>query len=253
MPDPISTTRIEQLPLRTQQVVFDLCDGLLDIFDTDLAAIWLYGAALFTPHALDIDLHIVLRQRPSSEEGEDIEALHTEISSGLPFSDEIDSWYVLLEDAQRPEPPQNVGPWNPGPVDSHWALHRAHWLAGACIVVYGLTPDEVVAPPSWDELEQELRREAADPEATSSYSAYWTLQLCRVLASLETRDVVRSKLDSGKWALQQLPEDAHIAIVAAMQSYSAGAADFRMAPEYFTDFLEAIRPRLDAALARQTQ
>jgi Domain of unknown function (DUF4111) len=76
----------------------------------------------------------------------------------------------------------------------------------------------VVPPPRWDELEAALRAELeAERDVTS---AYWTLQLCRVLASLETGDVVRSKLDSGDWALKRLPTQAHVTINAALRYYS---------------------------------
>ena len=99
--------------------------------------------------------------------------------------------------------------------DEHWALHRAHWLAGRCEVIHGLHPGAVVLPPSWLELEAALRRELAAPEP----SAYWVLQLCRVSASLLTRDVVRSKIDSGEWALEHLPREHHETVLAAIRRY----------------------------------
>jgi Domain of unknown function (DUF4111) len=209
---------LEELSNSTRTVVRELCSGLAEIFGDDLAAIWLYGGSLFAPHAVDIDLHVLLRRMPDQSESERLRKLHARISNNVPWVDELDAWYIRLGDAGSPDEPFSVGPWQPGLKDGHWSLHRAHWLAGACIVVQGLEPSDVVPPPRWDELEATLRAEFEAEQNVAS--AYWTLQLCRVLASLETRDVVRSKLDSGAWALKRLPTRAHVAINAAMRYYS---------------------------------
>jgi hypothetical protein len=255
MPATPFVTQLEDLPQETQRVVNGLHDGLLAIFGNDLAAVWLYDGTLFAPLALDIDLHFLLHRLPNAEEGERIKALHEAVSKDEPFVDEIDSWYVLLEDARRSPPPANVGPWNPGLVDQHWALHRAHWLAGACIVVHGLAPKGVVPAPSWSEVETalmgELDEEARNGggEAGHACSPYWTLQLCRVLASLETHDVVRSKLDSGAWAIERLPASVLPIVRAAIEAYSTGtAAGLRFPPEEYGAFYWTIRPLIDAAV-----
>ena len=77
------------------------------------------------------------------------------------------------------------------------------------------------------------------------------LQLCRVLASLETQDVVRSKLDSGAWALTRLPNEGHPAIQTAMRVYSGEASPdvfWRLPEATYQRFYRQIRPLLDAAL-----
>jgi Domain of unknown function (DUF4111) len=203
-------------------VVRELRRGLIEVFSDDLAAIWLYGGSLFTPHALDIDLHILLRRIPDQFEGERLRELHARISKNVPWVDELDAWYILLGDAGGSDDPSNVGPWHPGLKDNHWSLHRAHWLDRACIVVHGLDPSDVVQAPHRHELEATLRAElSVEAEAGErAASPYWTLQLCRVLASLESGDVVRSKPDSGAWALKRLPTRAHATINAAMRYYA---------------------------------
>lgn len=224
--------------------------GLIHIFGEDLAAIWLYGAPLFGPSFVDIDMHVLLTRSPTPERGRQIRRLHERIERDLPDWNELDIWYVLLDAARLPEPPANVGPWNPGFRDNHWSLHRAHWLAGACVVVYGLLPQEVVVSPTWEELKETLRLEADEAgHRLDGGSPYWTLQLCRVLASLETRDVVRSKLDSGQWALQRLALEAHAIIEAAMRFYArtAEASDPELIATAFPGFYRLVRALIDAA------
>jgi hypothetical protein len=245
---------LDQLPAATRNAVTALHHGLVRTFGDDLAAIWLYGGSLFNDVALDIDLHILLARKPEGPQGDKIRELHSIVSRNERWVDEFDSWYILLDDARRSEPPPNVGPWHPGLPDSHWSLHRAHWLAGACIIVHGLAPSDVVQTPVWEELERPLRgelvEEAKDGGAEgAAASPYWALQLCRVLASLATRDVVRSKLDSGSWALQKLPQQTHEIIHAAMRHYtrSSEEEDEELIRRLYPDFYRVIRLLIDEA------
>ncbi len=247
-------TGLDQLPGAAQRVVAELRSGLAGIFGEDLVAVWLYGGLLFAPGALDIDLHVLLGRGPTEEERARIAELHAAASGNRPWVDELDAWYMLLEDARRPEPPANVGPHHPGKRDQHWSLHRAHWLAGACIVAHGMLPAEVVPAPSWAELRSTLRDELVAEARNGgrdggAASSYWTLQLCRVVASLETRDVVRSKLDSGTWALQRLPAPTHSLIRAAMRYYtrSSGEGDEALIRDRYPDFYAIIRPLIETA------
>ena len=249
---------LDDVPESVRRSATRLRDGLVDLLGDDLAAVWLYGAPLFGPHFLDIDLHVLLKRPPTPQEGTTIRDLHERIERDTQWplesrGNELDSWYVLLEAARRSEPPANVGPWNPGLRDEHWPLHRAHWLAGACVVVHGLSPAQVVPLPTWEELATTLRAEAAEAaNHLDRGSAYWTLQLCRVLASLETSDVVRSKLDSGQWAIGRLPPQTHAIIRAAERFYTgeARADDQRLIAQSFAGFYEAVRPLIDQALAK---
>ena len=35
--------------------------------------------------------------------------------------------------------------------DKAWALHRAQWLAGHCVVLHGPEPADIVSAPTWAE------------------------------------------------------------------------------------------------------
>jgi hypothetical protein len=62
----------EQLSDNTQRVATGLQRGLAAIFNSDIAAICLYGGSLFSPVALDIDLHVLLRRTPDLSDNERI-------------------------------------------------------------------------------------------------------------------------------------------------------------------------------------
>ena len=139
---------LDDVPESVRRAAARLRDGLVDLLGDDLAAVWLYGAPLFGPHFLDIDLHVLLKRPPTPKEGTTVRDLHERIERDVPEGAELDTWYILLDDALLASPPANVGPWNPGLRDGHWSLHRAHWLAGACVVVHGLSPAQVVPLPT---------------------------------------------------------------------------------------------------------
>jgi hypothetical protein len=228
-----------------------LRDGLGSAIGDDVDAIWLYGAAVFAaPRLVDLDIHVLLRRPLSPEEVAATRALERAALAAVPEVEDIDAWYVLTEDARRPRRP--VDRRQPPGLefrDTNWALHRAHWLAGACVRLQGLSPAEVVPPPAWPELEAELR-EAVETARGHLHDggAYGVLQLCRVLASLATRDVVRSKLDSGDWALSRLPGEAAPAIEAALRSYRGAAlpGDDLLIRDAFPAFFALVEARIQA-------
>ena len=227
---------------RAEAVAGKVRDALREFLGPDLAAVWLYGASVFGHPFIDIDLHVLLRRKLTFEEWEAVRRLHEDLARETPFAlEDLDFWYVSLDEARGAAKPVHLAPWASGLVDEHWALHRAHWLAGRCIVLHGPEPSAVVQAPSWEELEPPLRHELAAVEP----SAYGTLQLCRVWASLATRDVVRSKLDSGRWALAHLPVEHHDLVQAAMRFYRQEAEPGD------PSLLEARFPALWAEVRRQ--
>lgn len=110
-------------------------------------------------------------------------------------------------------------------------------------MIHGLHPADIVQPPKWEQLKRTLRREVERSEP----SPYWVLQLLRVWASLETRDVVRSKLDSAEWALERLPRQYHAIIQAAIHFYqrSSKSDDQSLIAEDFPMFVAEIRQWID--------
>jgi hypothetical protein len=102
-------------------------------------------------------------------------------------------------------------------------LHRAHIRAGRCIVLHGPDPVQVFPPVSWPELEEALQGELDYVEKhLADYPAYCVLNLCRLIYSFETRDVVVSKYGSARWADDALPAwRPHVA--AAKRSYERQA------------------------------
>jgi hypothetical protein len=199
-----------------------LRDELQDILGPDLVAIWAYGSLVGEDRPIrpaDLDTHVVLRKRPSAAAAERIQAaLEADPDT------EFDAWFITLEDARRGEQPAHA--FREGRRDTSWAVHRAHWLAGRVVTLFGSEPSDVVLPPAWDQIQAELDRELEHIERhvvdgdTDPYEAsYAVLNGSRILWSLATRDPVRSKREAGAWALANLPERWHPAIAAALRAY----------------------------------
>ena len=208
---------LDEVPHSARRGALAMRAELLAQFPDGIAAIWLYGSNVFGYSGIDIDLHVLLREYPDDAQTQWLRELDRRVTESEGVG-EIDCWYITLDAARGPDQPRDLRHTNVR--DLHWSLHCAHWLAGACVVVHGISPLDVLPTPTWPELEATLRQEIEDAgRYLADGTAYWTLQLCRVLASLETRDVVRSKLDSADWELDHLPPSTHPAITAASRYY----------------------------------
>jgi hypothetical protein len=108
-------------------------------------------------------------------------------------------------------------------TDDSWALHREHIRAGRCIVLCGPDPATVYQPATWPEIDKALRGELAYVEQhLHKHPDYCILNLCRLVYSYETRQVVVSKATASDWACLVLPEWRPL-IEAAKKSYAHGA------------------------------
>ena len=94
---------LEELPETARHVATTLRDGLIDLLDDELAAIWLYGATVFGHPAIDTDMHILLRRTLTPKQGQGIRELHERIERDLPDVEfDTSSWFKCkAQDADR--------------------------------------------------------------------------------------------------------------------------------------------------------
>jgi len=209
------------LPQGVQTVCTALLDGLKAALSDNLYGIYLYGAMVFpeTTYIHDIDYHVVLKRPLTVRENEEIRQLHRELVDEYPIAGgDLDGWYILLDDARQVSPPGHQV--YPDLFDDSWALHRAHIRAGYCIVLYGPEPEQVFPVPTWPELTAGLEAERMYIEKHLSESPdYCVLNLCRLLYSYRTKDVVVSKSAAAEWALDNFATWRPL-IEAALRSYA---------------------------------
>lgn len=205
-----------------------LCQALLDGLDAalgdKLVGIYLYGALTFPEGGStgDIDFHVILRDALDEGQRTAVNDLHATLARDFPpLGAELDGYYILLADARQTSPPQHH--LLPEIVDNSWALHRAHILAGRCFVLRGPDPRDIFPPATWPELESALYGELDYVKNhLADYPAYCVLNLCRLIYSFETKDVVVSKRGAAAWAYDALPQwRPHIE--AARRSYDGRA------------------------------
>jgi hypothetical protein len=137
------------------------------------------------------------------------------------YGDALDGYYILLQDARQRSPPQHQ--LLPGVSDDSWALHRQHMRAGRCIVLHGPHPRQVYPPATWPEIASALQGELDYVEKhLDEYPQYCVLNLCRLMYSYATRDVVVSKRMSAAWACDAFPQWSDL-IEAARKAYDRRA------------------------------
>jgi hypothetical protein len=209
---------------QTSRIGQAFLDGLKRCLGERLHGVYIYGAAAFpdTVPTGDVDFHVILKSELTDAERSELERLHENLAERFPpLAGEMDGYYILLSDARCEAPPRSQM-WGRA-TDSSWALHRAHIRAGRCIVLYGPEPREIYPPASWPELEGALYGELDFVEKhLHQYPDYCILNLCRLVYSFETRNVVVSKGQAADWAIDALPDwRRHIEL--ARKSYARQA------------------------------
>jgi len=226
--------------------------GLRRILGAKLFGVYVYGAAAFPEDVPtgDIDFHVILTAALTDDERSAVEALHENLAQRFPpLGGELDGYYILLHDARGDSPPQSQM-WSRA-TDNSWALHRAHILAGRHIVLHGPDPSEIYRPPTWPQIEQALRGELDYvAQHLSDYPDYCILNLCRLIYSYETRDVVISKATAAAWASDALPEWRDL-VGLALKSYAgkASAQDRQRMLSELPAFFDLAQQRIQRATA----
>ncbi len=201
-------------------------DGLKSVLGRKLHGVYLYGATAFPDGGAigDVDFHVIVAAALDDREKAALVRLHRALAQAYPpLGGELDGYYILLADAQRTSPPQHQ--WLDGVVDNSWALHCAHIRAGRCIALYGPDPSQIYPAVAWPELEGALEGELAYVAAhLTEAPAYCLLNLCRLMYSFATGDVVVSKAAAARWALSIFPAWS-AAIGAALKCYTGTATD----------------------------
>jgi hypothetical protein len=210
--------------------IHDLCrafvEGLKAALGEKLYGVYVYGAWAFPGAAAteDIDIHVILSETLTDGEKAAVDDLHSALARDFPpFGSEMDGYYLLLADARQTASPAHQ--LLAGVTDDSWALHREHIRAGRCIILHGPDPRQVYPAASWPELVDALEGELDYVEKhLTDYPAYCVLNLCRLIYSFTSRDVVVSKRAAARWADETLPE-WHPLIQAAWRSYERRATE----------------------------
>ena len=225
-------------------------NGLKRILGEKLHGVYIYGAAAF-PDAVptgDIDYHVILKSELTDSERSELEMFHESLAEQYPpLGGEMDGYYILLGDARRESPPRSQM-WRRATDDS-WALHREHIRAGRHIVLHGPEPTEIYPPASWPEIESALHGELDYVEKhLHKYPDYCILNLCRLIYSFETKDVVISKTQASNWARDALPEwRRHIELARKSYARQATPEDRRFMLAEVGRFLEFAHARIEQA------
>jgi hypothetical protein len=249
---------LAQLPEPARIAWTGLRNELEAILGEDFVAMWAYGGTVAIggpPRPADLDTYVIVRRPIDEPTAETIEGVHAIIAEHMGV--EWDAWYVLEDEARRPESPSHA--YRPDRRDTSWAINRAHWLAGRYVLLHGREPAEIVPPPAWPELEVDLDRELEHLEAhvaagdTDPYEAtYALLNGCRILRALETGDVAISKREAGHWGLEHLPDRWHPVLSAAGRAYdgAASAEDAELLASEMAPFVAMVREHLAPAKPR---
>jgi hypothetical protein len=236
--------QIASLPDDAAELTEALHHGLVATLGGSFASLFLYGAVAFARPAgwrIDFDFHVLLNAPLYDSERAAIARLYAELGEASELGRELDGYYVLLSDATRSDPPRHQ--LRLEMRDEAWALHRAHVLAGRYFLVAGVDPREIVPEPTWRELDSALRGELEFVEMHPDAPAFGILNSARVLYSLQTHDVVVSKYQAGKWALESLPAVWHDGLHAALRFYAKTPADddTRVLEHHWAPFVEYVR------------
>jgi hypothetical protein len=240
------------LPAPSRDAWIRLRDELLAALGDGLVAIWAYGSTVAPDpprQPADLDAHVILGRSPDAPTARRIVAILDAIARDQGV--EWDVWVINLDDARRSEPPPHA--YREDRRDTSWAIHRAHWLGGSVVNVYGPDPAAIVPAPTWAELEVDLDRELehierhlAEGDTDPDEASYAILNGSRILHAIETRDVALSKREAGTWALNHLSSRWHPTVHAALRAYDGEAtpSDAQRLAVEMAPFVGMVRSRL---------
>lgn len=245
---------MEDLPAPTVALLRDFRARVEQVLGPTLVGIYLLGSIAFPGYVPkgDIDFFIVTEEPLKPPEQKALDRMHRGLGRRHHNGDSLDGFYLSLARARSSRVPSGLafganGKLGHGGRDEAWPLHRAHLLAGAYIQLYGQPAKDVFGPPSRQEIERALRGEFSFAKGQMHRYPYWAvLQMCRLVYSYETRDVVVSKLGAADWALEQLPPAWHPLIRAAVRTYRGRGRrnDARVLRAEAQGFLEFISLRI---------
>lgn len=208
-----------ELPSPVRDVCQAFVTELAEILGTGLHGVYMYGAAVFPDAGTiqDIDCHVILEGPLCDQTKDAILQLQSDLPERFPrLGEELDTYFILYKDAEKTSPPTHQ--LRPEIRDESWALHCAHIRAGRYISLYGPDPERIFPTPSWDEISVALEHELRFIRENLQYPDYCVLNLCRIMYSVQERDVAVSKFFSGEWARARFPEWTPL-IEAAVASY----------------------------------
>jgi Domain of unknown function (DUF4111) len=243
---------LDEIPEGPRIAWVRLRDELQAILGNDLVALWAHGGTTFPdlPRRMgDLDTYAVVDRPPDEETVRRIVEAHATIARD--HGVDWDAWYVLADDARRSEIPRHA--FRSERRDTSWAIHRAHWLAGRYVHLYGREPGEIVPAPTWAELEVDLRRElehlerhVVEGDHDPFEATYAIFNGSRILHAVETGNVVISKRSAGAWSLEHLPRHWRAAIHAAGRAYDGTATtkDAALLRTAMAPFVAMVRKRL---------
>ncbi len=234
-----------ELPSPVRDVCQAFVTELAEILGANLHGIYMYGATVFPDSGTiqDIDCHVILEGPLCDQTRDAIFQLQSDLSERFsPLGEELDAYFILYKDAKKTCPPTHQ--LRPEIRDESWALHCAHIRAGRYISLYGPAPERIFPAPSWDEIRVALERELRFIKENLRYPDYCVLNLCRIMYSVQERDVVVSKFFSGEWTRDRFPGWTPL-IEAAVASYQGrGTSDeaelLKREVESFVEFGSAL-------------
>ena len=257
-------------PRIVRRQVLHFVSGLSEILASNLVGVYLHGSlamGCFNPDASDIDLIVVTRRRVGTRK-QKLAALALAVSS-KPFPIEVTSFSG-----------RDLKPWcYPTSFDFHFSEDwRRAYESGRAFIRMGAqgedpaanitearsrgfallgAPVETALPfvPADDfvdsitsDLLWALRKLDRGRVTAKPMSVYLTLNACRVLAYLETGQIL-SKAEGGDWALKSVPAKFRPTVRQALKAYARSADHKDINPSSVRDFAkfahEKVRPRFE--------
>lgn len=209
-------------------LIHEFRSTLRDILQENLVGIYLFGSAAFagfSPHLADIDFHVVVRKSLRAQERSALDGLHRRFVWKFRYGDRLDGLYIPINKARSSRRPTRLvyaawGRLHKGGQDTAWALHREHLRRRGRVVLFGPDPKKIYRPTSGSEIAKDLEYELRSlKHHRRRHAPYAILNLCRLIYTWRTGQVVISKRAAGRWAAQRLPDKWSECINAAQRYY----------------------------------
>ena len=246
-----------------EKVINEFVKKSQEILEDNLTGIYLHGSAVmgcYNPKKSDLDLIVVVNEPMQDDVKRRFMDMVVEVNEAGPAKGIEMS--IVTKNVCKPFV-------YPTPFELHFSVAHTRWYKdnpedyidkmkgtdkdlaahftiigkrGKCLC--GLPIEEVFAPvPKADYMDSIWEDIAEAKEDIVDNTMYITLNLARVLA-YKKEELVLSKKEGGEWALNNVPEEYHDLVKAAMVEYADArevSYDYEIAKQYAEYMLQAIQ------------
>lgn len=214
-----------KIPNDLQNFIAYFTRNLVNEFGDIISGIYIYGSLAMSAYhegTSDIDFIVLLGKEMTAEELIRLKRVHEKTNDESQYGKKLDGMYLQLTDISKNSSKLSSYPYcSDGKITTgHHDVNAVTWwtLKHHGITLYGIPSEKLEIEVKWTDIEENMKGNINHYWAgklkkpylflSAEMAEFTILTLCRVICSLETKEIV-SKIEAAERLLLKLPEKWH--------------------------------------------